>query len=81
MGGQILCYRGKGCSLCKNTGWITVSGAGMVYPNVLRNCGYDPKEWSGFAFGFGAERIAMAKYGIDDMRLLYENDVRFLKQF
>ena len=72
---------GKGCRVCKNEGWIELLGSGMVHPNVLRNCGIDPEEYSGFAFGFGVERIAMAKYGIDDMRLLYENDVRFLKQF
>lgn len=72
---------GKGCRVCKNEGWIELLGCGMVHPNVLENCGIDPNEYSGFAFGFGVERIAMAKYGIDDMRLLYENDVRFLKQF
>lgn len=72
---------GKGCRVCKNEGWIELLGCGMVHPNVLRNCGIDPKEYSGFAFGFGVERIAMAKYGIDDLRLLYENDTRFLKQF
>lgn len=72
---------GKGCRTCKGEGWIELLGCGMVHPNVLRNCGIDPEIYSGFAFGFGAERIAMAKYGIDDMRLLYENDVRFLKQF
>ena len=72
---------GKGCRVCKGEGWIELLGCGMVHPNVLRNCGIDPKEYSGFAFGFGVERIAMAKFGIDDMRLLYENDVRFLKQF
>lgn len=72
---------GKGCRVCKGEGWIEILGCGMVHPNVLRNCGIDPKEYSGFAFGFGVERIAMAKYGIDDLRLLYENDVRFLKQF
>lgn len=72
---------GKGCRVCKNEGWIELLGCGMVHPNVLSNCGIDPKEYSGFAFGFGVERIAMAKYGIEDMRLLYENDVRFLKQF
>lgn len=72
---------GKGCRVCKGEGWIELLGCGMVHPNVLRNCNIDPKEYSGFAFGFGVERIAMAKYGIDDMRLLYENDVRFLKQF
>lgn len=71
----------KGCSLCKNTGWITVSGAGMVHPNVLKNCGYDPKIWSGFAFGFGAERLAMLKYGINDIRVFYQTDLRDLKNF
>ena len=72
---------GKGCNVCKGEGWIELLGCGMVHPNVLRNCGINPEEYSGFAFGFGVERIAMAKFGIDDMRLLYENDVRFLKQF
>lgn len=75
---DISCFKcqGKGCSLCKNTGWITVSGAGMVHPNVLRNCGYDPSEWTGFAFGFGAERLAMLKYGINDIRTFYQTDLR-----
>ena len=72
---------GKGCKVCKGEGWIELLGCGMVHPNVLRNCGIDPNEYSGFAFGFGVERIAMAKFGIEDLRLLYENDVRFLKQF
>lgn len=72
---------GKGCRVCKNEGWIELLGCGMVHPNVLENCGINSKEYTGFAFGFGVERIAMAKHGIDDMRLLYENDVRFLKQF
>ena len=72
---------GKGCKVCKQEGWIELLGCGMVHPNVLCNCGIDSEEYSGFAFGFGVERIAMAKFGIDDMRLLYENDVRFLKQF
>lgn len=72
---------GKGCRVCKGEGWIELLGCGMVHPNVLKNCGINPEEYSGFAFGFGVERIAMAKFGIDDMRLLYENDVRFLKQF
>ena len=72
---------GKGCRVCKNEGWIELLGCGMVHPQVLRNCNIDPDVYSGFAFGFGVERIAMAKYGIDDLRLLYENDVRFLKQF
>jgi phenylalanyl-tRNA synthetase alpha chain len=75
---DVSCFacKGKGCPLCKNTGWITVSGAGMVHPNVLKNCGYDPKEWTGFAFGFGAERLAMLKYGIDDIRTFYQTDLR-----
>lgn len=72
---------GKGCKVCKGEGWIELLGCGMVHPNVLRNCGIAPEEYSGFAFGFGVERIAMAKFGIEDMRLLYENDARFLKQF
>lgn len=72
---------GKGCRVCKGEGWIELLGCGMVHPNVLRNCNIDPEEYSGFAFGFGVERIAMAKFGIDDLRLLYENDIRFLKQF
>ena len=72
---------GKGCRLCKGEGWIEILGAGMVHPNVLRNCDIDPDEYSGFAFGMGIERVALLKYHIDDMRLLYENDVRFLSQF
>ncbi len=72
---------GKGCKVCKGEGWIELLGCGMVHPNVLKYCGIDPEEYSGFAFGFGVERIAMAKFGIEDMRLLYENDARFLKQF
>ena len=72
---------GTGCRLCKGEGWIEILGAGMVHPNVLRNCGIDPEEYSGFAFGLGIERIALLKYHIDDMRLLYENDIRFLNQF
>ena len=80
---DISCFvcKGKGCSLCKNTGWITVSGAGMVHPNVLRNCGYDPAIWSGFAFGFGAERLAMLKYGINDIRVFYQTDLRETETF
>lgn len=75
---DISCHhcKGKGCNICKNTGWITVAGGGMVHPKVLENCGYDPKKWSGFAFGFGAERLAMIKYGIDDLRVFYTNDLR-----
>jgi len=72
---------GKGCRLCKNEGWIEILGAGMVHPFVLSNCGIDPEVYSGFAFGMGIERVLMTKYGIDDMRLLYENDMRFLSQF
>ena len=71
---------GKGCRLCKGEGWIEILGAGMVHPNVLRMCGIDPDEYSGFAFGMGVERVTMLKYHIDDIRHLYENDVRFLSQ-
>ena len=73
--------RGKGCRMCKGTGWIEVLGCGMVNPKVLEMCGIDPHEYSGFAFGIGLERITMLRYGIKDMRLLYEGDLRFLKQF
>jgi len=72
--------KGKGCSVCKQSGWIEVAGAGMVDPRVFRHVGYDPEAVSGYAFGFGVERIAMIKYGIPDIRWLYENDVRFLRQ-
>ncbi len=72
---------GKGCRICKHSGWIEISGAGMVNPKVFKNVGYNPDEVTGYAFGLGVERIAMIKYGITDIRLLYENDVRFLKQF
>ena len=72
---------GKGCRLCKGEGWIEILGAGMVHPNVLRGCDIDPNEYSGFAFGLGVERIVMLKYHIDDLRMFYENDVRFLSQF
>ena len=72
---------GKGCRICKGTGWIEVLGAGMVNRRVLENCNIDPDEFTGFAFGIGLERIAMIKYGIGDIRLMFENDVRFLKQF
>ncbi len=77
------CFKcgGKGCSMCKGEGWIEILGCGMVHPQVLENCGIDPEVYSGFAFGVGLERIAMMRYGIDDMRLLYENDLRFLNQF
>lgn len=72
---------GCGCRLCKGEGWIEILGAGMVHPFVLSNCGIDPEEYSGFAFGLGIERIAMTRFGIDDIRLFYENDERFLEQF
>ena len=80
---DVSCYMcgGKGCALCKGTGWIEVLGAGMVNRHVLENCGIDPDEYTGFAFGMGIERIAMLKYGINNIKLLTENDVRFLKQF
>jgi len=72
---------GKGCRVCKGEGWIEILGAGMVHPKVLAVCGIDPEIYSGFAFGIGVERTAMCKFNIDDMRLLYENDIRFLRQF
>ena len=80
---DVTCFKcgGKGCNLCKQTGWIEVLGAGMVHPNVLKMNGYNPEEYSGFAFGTGIDRLAMFKYGITDMRYLYANDVRFLSQF
>ena len=72
---------GTGCRICKGEGWVEILGAGMVHPNVLRECNIDPDIYSGFAFGMGVERITMGKFGIDDMRLLFENDIRFLRQF
>ena len=75
-----MCH-GDGCRLCKGTGWIEVLGAGVVNPVVLKNCGIDPEEYSGFAFGIGIERCAMLKYGIPDMRIMFENDVRYLRQY
>ncbi len=80
---DVTCFKcgGKGCRMCKGSGWIEILGCGMVHPKVLSDCGIDPEEYSGFAFGIGLERITLLKYEIDDMRLLYENDVRFLKQF
>ena len=80
---DVQCHKcgGVGCPTCKGEGWIEILGCGMVHPQVLENCGIDPEVYSGFAFGVGLERIAMMRYGIDDMRLLYENDLRFLKQF
>ena len=80
---DVTCFKcgGKGCNLCKQTGWIELLGSGVVHPNVLRMNGYDPDIYSGFAFGTGLDRLAMFKYGITDMRLLYTNDVKFLSQF
>lgn len=78
---QCFSCHGEGCRLCKGEGWIEVLGCGMVHPNVLSICGIDPEEYSGFAFGIGLERIVMRRYNIDDLRLFYENDVRFLDQF
>lgn len=80
---DVSCFKcgGKGCNLCKHTGWIELLGAGIVHPNVLKMNGYDPEVYSGFAFGTGLDRLAMFKYGITDIRLLYSNDVRFLEQF
>jgi phenylalanyl-tRNA synthetase alpha chain len=73
---------GKGCPACSGTGWsMELLGCGMTHPNVLRNCGIDPEIYSGYAFGMGIDRVAMVKYGIPNIRLLFENDVRFLKQF
>ncbi|MDO5411357.1 MAG: phenylalanine--tRNA ligase subunit alpha [Lachnospiraceae bacterium] len=80
---DVTCFKchGKGCRFCKGEGWIEILGCGMIHPRVLEMSGIDPEEYSGFAFGVGLERIALLKYEIDDMRLLYENDIRFLKQF
>lgn len=80
---DVSCFKcgGKGCRFCKGSGWIEILGCGMVHPHVFEMCGIDPEEYTGFAFGVGLERIALLKYEIDDMRLLYENDMRFLKQF
>ncbi|MFP4013289.1 MAG: phenylalanine--tRNA ligase subunit alpha [Chitinispirillaceae bacterium] len=80
---DVRCFlcKGKGCSICKQTGWLEVLGAGMVHPNVFKSVGVDTEKYTGFAFGMGIERIALLKYGIDDIRLFYENDARFLKQF
>lgn len=78
---QCMMCDGDGCRVCSGEGWLEILGSGMVHPQVLRNVGYDPEVWTGFAFGMGVERIAMLKYGIDDIRLFFENDVRFLRQF
>jgi phenylalanyl-tRNA synthetase alpha chain len=83
LGASVSCFLcdGAGCSVCKNTGWIEMGGSGLVDPNVLRNVGYDPEEVSGFAFGLGLERIAMLRHGVPDIRMFWENDLRFLRQF
>ena len=80
---DMMCFNchGEGCSMCKQEGWVELLGAGMVHPKVLEECGIDPNVYSGFAFGIGLERITMGRYNINDMRLLYENDMRFLEQF
>lgn len=80
---DVMCFNchGEGCRLCKGEGWIEILGCGMVHPKVLQNCGIDPEMYTGFAFGMGLERIVMRRYHIDDLRLLYENDLRFLNQF
>ncbi len=80
---DLMCFncKGKGCSMCKQEGWVELLGSGMVHPKVLADCGIDPEVYSGFAFGIGLERITMGRYSINDMRLLYENDMRFLEQF
>lgn len=80
---DVTCFicEGKGCNICKKTGWVEILGCGMVHPQVLRNCGIDPEQYTGFAFGMGVERPAMLKYGVNDLRLFSENDVRFLRQF
>jgi len=79
----ISCFlcKGTGCRMCKNAGWLEILGSGMVHPHVLKNVGYDTEEYAGFAFGMGIERVASLRYGVDDLRLFYENDVRFLRQF
>jgi phenylalanyl-tRNA synthetase alpha chain len=81
--GEVTCFlcHGKGCRLCKNTGWLEIFGAGLIHPNVLKAGGINPEKWSGFAFGFGLTRLAMSKYGIDDIRLFCGGDIRFLNQF
>ena len=80
---DISCFicHGKGCNVCKHSGWVEIAGSGMVHPNVLKFCGIDPEEYTGFAFGMGIDRVAMLRYGINDLRFFSENDLRFLKQF
>lgn len=76
-----LICKGDGCNVCKHSGWVEIAGSGMVHPNVLKNCGIDPEEYTGFAFGMGIERVTMLRYQVNDLRLYSENDIRFLKQF
>lgn len=78
---QCVMCNGAGCRVCKQTGWLEVLGCGMVHPQVLKNCGIDPDKFQGFAFGMGVERLAMLRYGVNDLRLFFDNDVRFLRQF
>ena len=78
---QCVMCSGKGCRVCKQTGWLEIMGCGMVHPNVLRMSGIDPERYSGFAFGMGVERLAMLRYGVNDLRLFFDNDLRFLAQF
>ena len=73
--------KGKGCNVCKYTGWVEILGSGMIDPNVLKNCNIDPEEYSGFAFGMGVERITMLKYNVKDLRMYSENNVKFLQQY
>jgi len=78
---QCFMCKGKGCRICKNTGWIEMMGCGMVHPNVFKAVKYDPEKYTGFAFGMGIERLTMLKKGLDDVRLLYENNLQFINQF
>ena len=78
---QCVHCQGEGCKICSHTGWLEVMGCGMVHPNVLKLSNIDAEKYTGFAFGFGVERLAMLRYGIDDLRIFFENDLRFLKQF
>ena len=80
---DVTCYLcgGKGCRVCKKSGWLEIMGCGMVHPNVMRKCGIDTEEWSGYAFGMGVDRTVLLRYKIDDIRLLFENDLRMLRQF
>lgn len=78
---QCVQCNGEGCRLCKNTGWLEILGCGMVHPNVLKAGNIDPEHYTGFAFGMGLDRLAMLRYGVDDIRLYFENDLRFLQQF